>query len=64
MKEEENKKKTNRKILWCSLIMKFVETGTSKRVKRSVKLADYGYEAGFIDGSFCWLPGGSAIRDY
>ena len=56
-------KKTNGKILPCSLIMKFVETGTSKSVKRAVKLADYRYEV-VVVGSFCWLLGGSAIRDY
>ena len=43
--------------------MKFVETGTSKSVKRAVKPADYGYEV-VVVGSFCRLLGGSAIRDY
>ena len=57
VREDNGRKKTNAKILRCSLIMKFVETGTNKRVKRSVNLADYGYEAGFVDGSFFWLPG-------
>lgn len=44
--------------------MKFVETGTSKSVKRAVKLADYGYEVVVVVVGFCWLLGGSAIRDY